>query len=65
MTAHSHGEKREIPSNRFYPPNTKAAPFLRSIYYPDGSRYLYFTTFEQFIWLMILLLGAAGLFSSF
>lgn len=49
----------------FDPPNTKAAPFLRSIYYPDGSRYLYFTTFEQFIWLMILLLGAAGLFSSF
>ena len=49
----------------FDPPNTKSAPFLRSIYYPDGSRYLYFTTFEQFIWLMILLLGAAGLFSSF
>lgn len=49
----------------FDPPNTKAAPFLRSIYYPDGSRYLYFTTFEQFIWLMILLLSAAGLFSSF
>lgn len=49
----------------FDPPNTKTAPFLRSIYYPDGSRYLYFTTFEQFIWLMILLLGAAGLFSSF
>ena len=47
------------------PPNTVTAPFLRSIYYPDGSRYLYFTTFEQFIWLMILLLGAAGLFSSF
>lgn len=49
----------------FDPPNTKAAPFLRSIYYPDGSRYLYFTTFEQFIWLMILLLSAAGLFNSF
>ena len=38
---------------------------IRDSYYPDGSRYLYFTTFEQFIWLMILLLGAAGLFSSF
>ncbi len=66
MTAHSHGEKEgNFLQTVFDPPNTKAAPFLRSIYYPDGSRYLYFTTFEQFIWLMILLLGAAGLFSSF
>ena len=49
----------------FDPPNTNTAPFLRSIYYPDGSRYLYFTTFEQFVWLLILLLCAASLLSNF
>ena len=36
--------------------NTKAAPFLRNVYYPDGKYYYIWSTAAQAVWLMILLL---------
>ncbi len=34
--------------------NTKTAPFLKSLYYSDGSRYIYLSTLEQFAWIGVL-----------
>lgn len=34
--------------------NSVVSPFLKSLYYNGGSRYLYLSTLEQFAWIMIL-----------
>lgn len=40
---------------RIYPDkNSVVSPFLRSLYYNDGSRYSYLSTTEQFAWIMVL-----------
>ena len=40
-------------------PNTKAAPFLRSLYYNSGSRFYIFNATEQTAWMLALLLTFA------
>lgn len=34
--------------------NTKAAPYLKSLYYNDGSKYIYLSTLEHFAWITVL-----------
>ena len=41
------------------PPNDTVAPFLRSFYYEEGSRYTNFVNFEQYLW-MVILIGCLG-----
>lgn len=38
-------------------PNTKAAPFLRSLYYNSGSRFRAFDVTEQTVWMLALVLS--------
>lgn len=38
-------------------PNTKAAPFLRSLYYNSGSRFKVFDVTEQTMWMLVLVLS--------
>lgn len=40
--------------------NSVISPFLKSLYYEEGSRYLYFSTLEQFMWI-ITFFGSIGI----
>lgn len=41
-------------------PNNKAAPFIRALFYRNGEYHMIFATFEQFIWIMTLILCACS-----
>lgn len=43
-------------------PNTKAAPFLRSLYYDSGKRYPYLSLLQHFVWLTVLCFSLASAF---
>lgn len=34
--------------------NSIASPFFKNLYYEDGDGYIYISTMQQFIWLMVL-----------
>lgn len=40
--------------------NNKAAPWLKTVYYDSGNYYPYLSTFQQFIWLLILISAFVG-----
>ena len=42
--------------------NTRMAPFLKSVYYPDGSRHEWFKIAEQFVWIAVLMFTFAASF---
>lgn len=42
--------------------NTRMAPFLKSVYYSDGSRHEWFKTVEQFVWIAVLMFTFAAAF---
>ena len=44
------------------PLNSKISPFLRSVYYNSGSRYLYFQSISTFVWMTVILLNFAAVF---
>ncbi len=41
-------------------PNNKTAPFIRALFYRNGEYRMIFATFEQFIWIMVLILCACS-----
>lgn len=44
------------------PLNSKISPFLRSVYFNSGSRYLYFQSISTFVWMTVILLNFAAVF---
>lgn len=41
-------------------PNNKAAPFMRALFYRNGQYRMIFATFEQFMWILVLILCACS-----
>ena len=42
--------------------NNTLSPFLKNLYYNTGAYYSYFATFEQFIWLSLLVCSSGAVF---